>query len=346
MTTSVNHLDKLAIVQLDFHLWCGKVKLDDPDIKLGDGGELPPKTIADLGNKKIIDPKHLTPFSRLKSAARRLCLTKGMSFMNGFAIPVNDVDEIIVELNKMSHEMNTLKTKFMNNYDQYIQDWLQENAEYVDIISKGVLPASIVKNKLSFNFSIFQVDPVNPLEATKLEGMATGLVDDLMKEIMKESDAFFHSNLKGGDSCSPNSKKSLIRIRDKVDGLSFLDSKFLSVVKLLDEAVLSYPVSGRLIGEPFYKVLSASLILSSQDKFNDYASGAVDLDDVASRYMFSENIVPEVNHSEQLSIVDIEAIDDALMDDVDSNISVLDDDDEMDAFFRNHQSSSSDSSFF
>ena len=94
MTKSVNHLDQLAILQIDFDIWSGQVKLDDPDIKLGVGGEIPPKQLVDLGRKNVIDKAHLKPFNRLKTSARRLCLRHGMPFMNGFAVPLDRIDEI------------------------------------------------------------------------------------------------------------------------------------------------------------------------------------------------------------------------------------------------------------
>ena len=61
--TPVSHLNRLAILKLDFHIWSGQVKLDDPDLKLGDGEELPPKDLVELGRKFVISKTHLRPFN-------------------------------------------------------------------------------------------------------------------------------------------------------------------------------------------------------------------------------------------------------------------------------------------
>ncbi|MBT7579061.1 MAG: DUF3150 domain-containing protein [Candidatus Marinimicrobia bacterium] len=344
MTTSVNHLEKLAIVQTDFDIWGGKVKLDDPDIKLGIGGTLPPKSLAELGNKKIIDSKHLRPFNRLKTMARRLCLAKGMSFMNGFAVPLDEIDRISSELDEIRREMNNLKTDFMANYDKHISEWRSENTEYSEAITKGVLPAQVIEKKFGFEFTVFQVDPVNQSESQKLQNMASGLSGELMAEIVKESDDFFHKNLKGKDLCQVNTQKTLIRIRDKVEGLSFLDNRFLSIVKLLDITIKGYPDSGKVVtGEPFYRILSAILILSSTDKINDYATGSVDLDDMTSRYMFAENVNTDESKDDNVSAINVEEFpeqnlnEESFEDDMD--------DDDIDAFFQQHQATA-DGSFF
>ena len=74
MTTPVDHLSNISILNLDFDIWSGKVKLKASDIRLGAGGEIPPEKLAQLGQKKVINSDKLRPFLRLKTSARRLCL--------------------------------------------------------------------------------------------------------------------------------------------------------------------------------------------------------------------------------------------------------------------------------
>jgi hypothetical protein len=232
--------------------------------------------------------------------------------------------------------MDELKADFMSNYDLYIDQWQAVNSEYSDAITKGVLPAWVIEKRFGFSFSVFQVDPVNQSESQKLQNMASGLSGELMTEILKESDDFFHKNLKGKDQCQVNTRKTLSRIRDKVEGLSFLDNRFLSIVNLLDITIKGYPNSGKVVrGEQFYRILSAVLILSSNEKINDYATGAVDLDDMTSRFMFDENCVIQealemaVNPAGE-NLVSGSDIDDKSLNE--------ESDDDIDAFFRKHQS--------
>lgn len=288
MTTNVNHLEKLAILQIDFDIWSGQVKLADPDIQLGIGGKLPPKALADLGRKYVIDKIHLRSFGRLKSRARRLCLSFGMSFMNGFAVPIERIDEISLELDQISKDMIDAKAEFMKGYDGWVDDWALENSEYSQAIYAGALSKARVESRIGFEYQVFQVTPINETESNKLNGMASGLADELLDEITEEANTFFHNNLKGKETCQVSSQKTLKRLYDKVDGLSFLDSRFLSVVELLAKTINGYPSSGKIVeGELYFRILSATLILSSKTKIQEYAAGVVDVDKMADGYMLS-----------------------------------------------------------
>lgn len=326
--SQISHLDRLAILQVDFDIWSGQTKLDDPDVKIGVGGELPPKEFASLGQKFLIDKKHLLPFNRLKTEARRLCLAIGMPFMNGFAVPLDKIDGVCAELDKIAQEMDSLKVDFVDKYPQYVNEWLIKNPDYADAIREGTLPKEVVENRIGFDYQVFQVNPVNDAQSKKLNSMASGLSDVLMDEIVDEANKFFHSNLKGRDTVGTTTKKTLKRLLDKVEGLSFLDSRFLKVVELLNNTLNGYVGFGKVVhGEPFYKILSATLILSSKDKINEYAEGTINIGPVgATSHGFS--IASTSVASNTLDLFDDQPIQDNQVMPVS-----LPDDDDIDAFF-------------
>lgn len=343
MTTEVNHLDQLAILQIDFDIWSGQVKLDDPDIKLGIGGQIPPKELVDLGRKNVIDKAHLRPFNRIKTSARRLCLSRGMPFMNGFAVPIDQVDDICNELNKIAVEMNDLKANFVAGYDNWVQEWEQKNPDYAEAIRAGKLSKTVVEKRIGFDFQVFQVNPVNDEQAKKLNGMASGLAEELLDEIIIEADGFYQKNLKGKEECQTSTQKTLIRICEKVDGLSFLDSRFLSVVELLQKTINGYPSSGKVVqGEQYFRILSAALILSSKTKIQEYAVGTVDIDQMAKSYM-----VVDENDKQQSLISELaQETNQFVSDDNANSLNLsLPDDDELDMFFGNQKVANGDSVF-
>ncbi len=286
MTKSVNHLDKLAIFQIDFDIWSGQVKLESPDLKI-DKDDAPDKEVVDLGRKYIIERKHLRPFNTLKTQARRLCLRHGMKFFEGaFAIPIEKIDVVSAELDGISSQMLDIKSNFVSNYDQWVDEWIHKKPEYAEAIRIGRLPASVVEKRFGFDYQIYQMNPVNEVQSNKLNGMANGLADELMDEIVGEAETFYQSNLKGKETCQVTTQKTLKRLRDKVDGLSFLDSRFLSVVELLSKTINGYPSAGKTVGgEQYFRILSATLILTSKTKIQEYATGTVDLDQMANSYM-------------------------------------------------------------
>lgn len=328
--TQISHLDRLAILQVDFDIWSGQTKLDDPDVKIGVGGELPPKEFASLGQKYLIDKEHLRPFHRLKTEARRLCLAIGMPFMNGFAVPLDKVDGVCSELDKISVEMNSLKIDFLSSYQQYVNSWEAKNPDYADAIRAGSLPMEVVDKRIGFDYQVFQVNPVNDVQSKKLNSMASGLSDVLMDEIIDEANKFFHSNLKGRETVGTTTRKTLKRLRDKVEGLSFLDSRFLKIVELLEKTLDGYVGFGKVVhGEQFYKILSATLILSSRDKINEYAAGTINIGTVTS-LSHGSSIFSASTVSDTMDLFDDQPVqDNQVMPDQ------LPDDDDIDAFFRN-----------
>ena len=295
MTTPVNHLDHLSILNLDFDIWSGKVKLTASDIKLGAGGEIPPESLAHLGQKKVIDSDKLRPFHRLKTSARRLCLGYGMPFLNGFAVPTDKVDELISQLDKIAVQMETEKRDFINGYDVSVTEWVDGNPDYAQTIRDNSLPKVVVEQRIDFDYQIFKINPVNDEQAQKLSTMASGLGNELLEEIVSEANEFFHKNINARTSCQASTKKTLLRLRNKVDGLSFLDSKFLSVVLLLDDTLKGYDaVTKKLEGGLFYQLMAAILVLSSKNKIQEYAEGSIDVSAMANSFFQSK---PGVNAS-------------------------------------------------
>lgn len=284
-------LEQLGVIRVDFDIWSAMAKLEDPDVKLGQGGTLPPKELAKLGQKFLIAKEHLRPFYRLKTKVRRLCLAMGMSFLGGFAVPVAKIAELTAQLEAIRGEFYSLTNDFMSAYESYVREWIAKNPEYEAAISAASLSKSEVARRFNYDFQVFQLNPFGDAQTQKIEGMARSLADDLMGEVVEEAQSFFHSALSGKDSCQTNTKKTLARLRDKVEGLTFLDGTFLSVVDLLNQAIDGYPLGGKVLaGRDFYRVLSVSLILSSPDWIRQYRDGLLDLNKMTDQQHFGSTL--------------------------------------------------------
>ncbi len=233
----VNHLQSLCVIHVDFDIWSGQTRLSASDLKLGEGGEIPPEKVAQLGSKKICDPAKLKGFHRLKTETRRLLLKFGMPFMNGFAVPVSKIDEICNKLNDINFQFNQLKQDFINGYNKAVDEWCLENPEYERAIRAGALPKETVEERIGFEYQVFMIQPVNEDEANakRLNRKVERLGDDLISEVVQEANKFYMERLAGRDQCAVTTRQTLRNIRDKVDGLSFLNSAFNPLVKLLDQ---------------------------------------------------------------------------------------------------------------
>jgi len=282
----INHLESLCIIYVDFDIWSGQTRLTASDLKLGDGGEIPPEKLAQLGSKKICDPVALKGFNRLKTETRRLMLRYGMPFMNGFAIPIKKSQEICDKLNDIETQFHLLKVDFLNGYAQAVENWCQENPEYEQAIRAGALPSYVVDRKIGFEYEVFMIQPVNEDEhtehATRLNNKIEHLGNDLISEVIQEANKFYEKNLAGRNQCAIKTKKSLIKIRDKIDGLSFLNGHLTSLVQLLDQTIHGYEqnIGGYIKAPFFYQLASAILMMTDRKKIEQYANGALSVSDI------------------------------------------------------------------
>ena len=286
MTKKIEHLESLCVIHVDFDIWSGQTRLSAEDFRLGKGGKLPSGKVAKLGSKHVCDPATLKGFQRLKTETRRLMLRHGMPFMSGFAVPTARADIIIEELGRIADEFAKLKRVFLNGYHSAVESWIQENPEEEEAIRVGVLPLDTVEKRIGFEYQVFMIQPLDSDGSVSqlLDKKVQGLGGDLLDEVAEEATSFFSRNLSGREECGISTRNTLVRIRDKIDGLSFLNSAFIPLVSLLDETVRGYSLhaEGRVIKAPFfYQVVAATLILSDRKRIEEYASGAVTLDDVA-----------------------------------------------------------------
>lgn len=279
MTKKINHLEQLCVIQVDFDIWSGQTRLSPEDFKIGTGGEIPPDKIAQLGTKKICDPAKLKGFHRLKSETRRTLLRYGMPFMNGYAVPLSRCDELAQKLDLVEAEFKVLKADFIKGYNTAIDEWCGENPEYAGALRSGALPLETVEKRIGFEYQVITVGPVaSDGVSERLERKVNGLGDELIADLTEEADKFYSERLAGRDKCGITTRMTLSNMRDKLDGLSFLNGKIAPLVQLLDETIEGYTkyAVGREVHAPFFhQVVAAVLILSSKNAIERYLAGVL-----------------------------------------------------------------------
>lgn len=285
---NLNKTEQIFVVDADFRIWSGQRKLDTADIRIGHGGELPPEKVANLGNKKIVDPKGLNGFYRLKVETRRFLESYGMPFLGGYACPIDKLGAVEAKLQQIGQEFEDIKQQFLVDYDEHVNAWVDENPEFADEIRRGVLHRDDVEKRISFDFEVFQLQAAGQSEeaAKKLERKVSKLGDDLISEVAQAAKKF-SEGMFGKDRISSTTSITLKGIRDKVDGLVFLNGNLKPLSDLITDTLQGYQLhrEGRYIEKPFlYQVMAVGLILSDEDKIQDWADGKILLSE------FTDNI--------------------------------------------------------
>lgn len=308
MATKVKHFDSLAVVLDDFDIWGGKTSLSESDFRLGEGGELPPASIASLGNKKIIDSSHLRGFHRLKTQCRRLLLRHGVPFLNGVAIPVDKVDSITRQLDGIAGEFELLKQEFLANYDQAVAEWVQSHPEYQEVIARGALSRKDVQSRLKFEYQVFSVQAHNDSHAQKLNDKVEGLGHDLLNEVAQTASKMYDNHFAGRSRCGRRAYSLLSQLREKVSGLSFLNGHLMPLVGMMDAALQLFVgmQKGDYVEAPdFWQVSSTVLILSQRKTIEQYANGEIGIDTAQDELKLDVGDVSQTNGASATSTRDV-----------------------------------------
>lgn len=279
-------LDRLRVVKIDAHIWGGRKKLHKEDLILAHGSVLPPEDLASLGSKKIADPTELAVFNRLKKEAERVCLKVGTRFLGGFAIPEGSLDSIRSELEQIAVRFREARAEFLARYDQTIDAWIARHPGFEQAIRRAVDPVEVVAAGLRFDYIIFRVSHPESTETggaaeSSLDRKVGSLSETLFREIAQDANDLVESSLLGRQAVTRKALSPFKRIRDKLNGLAFLDHRVHPVVATLDDLLARIPKTGALDGSYLSEMIATALLLSDPDKIKRHGEGLTQIPELS-----------------------------------------------------------------
>jgi len=246
-------LSQVVIILLNATLWSGKKKLRPEDLAANgiDVGKLPPQALASLGTKRIISPDALSNFTNLKREAERICLAKGVRFLGGYAIPKNSVDSLIEELKDIKERFAAEKVAFLSEYDKKVADWIAENPpEWAPVIRAAVESSVTIAERTSFNFAPVAMDTPKGMEENEgLQEETLGMMGQLYHEVRVAAKQAFEATFIGRQEVNRKALRPILAIKEKLQGLSFLDPETVSeTISTIDEVIGKLPKKGPITG--------------------------------------------------------------------------------------------------
>ena len=269
-------LDQMVLVKVEANIYGARKKLKKEDLMLVDGSKLPPEDLASLGSKRLLDPEQLTVFSRLKKEAERICLRIGTRFLGAYAIPCVAAPDIIVELERIALDFAAAKTEFLAGYDAAVTDWAVRHPEFAYIIEKAVDSVELVSTRLSFDYLLVTVGLPEALpteDIGRLETKICSLSEQMFYEIAVDASQFIEQSLIGKEQVTRNVVRPLRRMRDKLDGLGFLDYRVAPVVSTIDDLLRRIPIKGAIDGIILQEIFATALLLADPDKTKRHGAG-------------------------------------------------------------------------
>lgn len=276
----MNELKNVVVLQLDVHTWTGRKKLSKADLKNVTDEQIPPDTLASLGSKRIYNPDELLWQERLKTRAERACLAVGTRFLGGYAVPVAKLDELVNELTSIRDEWNVAKEEFLDNYTAGIDAWVDANPEWAHIIRKAVTPINSVRNRIHFSFITYKVDFAGGADLASdinsgLAQQASSLGERLFIEIAQKATQTWEASFRGRQAITRRALRPIQAMRDKLDGLSFVDPRVYPVVERIDQVLADLPKTGAIEGSALSSVEGVLLMLTDPERMKRHGEAVL-----------------------------------------------------------------------
>ncbi|MEZ5577760.1 MAG: DUF3150 domain-containing protein [Candidatus Competibacteraceae bacterium] len=238
--------DQLVFINVDITNGSGKKTLTPEDLGL-DRSQLPPETLVSLGDKQLVDPEALKAFGSIRSAARRLCLAVGTRFLGGYAVPVAKAPALLAELDRLGQRYQDARTAFLAGYDTQLAAWTQQQPpEWQRLIQDARVPAEYVGGRLRFAIQAVRFAAPDPavVDHSGLSQALSGLSGQVLHEIASVARETLERSFQGKTAVTRRALSPLASIRDKLEGLTFLDSRFQAIVGEIDRRVSQVPTQG------------------------------------------------------------------------------------------------------
>lgn len=325
------NLDNVILISLDNHVWSGRKKLKPED--LGKAvADLPPEELASLGSKKIFDRQRLAVFNSLHRAAVRACVSVGIRFLGGFAIPEQDAPAVIQELDRIKAEYQMQRTKFIQEYDDVIQEMLQNYPTWNHMLRNSIMTVEQAASRISWDWDALKVVSSGiDLADEKMAEKAQGMAGQLFFEVSKEGQELTKTLL-GKEKVRRNILITVRNIRKKLSGLSFLDSRVGPIIQQIDTVLAAMPTDAPIEGNDITTLFGLAWLLSDPDRMKTHGERILNGEmpeqfeskpDVAE----TEGVSEETQHSEIVKQDEPEEaeIPQALVEVEGHNLSLLDD---------------------
>ena len=222
--TDIKVLDSLLALHLEVNIWTARKKLSPEDF---DGATLPPDDLASLGSKRICDPEDLRVFGTLKARAVSLLDRHGVRFLGGWAIPENQADAIVTELEQILQDFNAAKADFLSRYDESVREWIAKHPGWEQIIFDSTVSADYVRSRMGFCWRLYRIVPPDPADPVMvgLKDEVEGLGHTLFGEVSKVATEAWHKCFAGKTEITRKALSPLRTIHQKLSGLSFVEPR-------------------------------------------------------------------------------------------------------------------------
>jgi hypothetical protein len=177
--------------------------------------------------------------------------------------------------------------------------------EFASIIEQAVDSVEFVSTRLSFDYWIVTIglpEALPPEDIERLETKIGSMSEQMFYEISVAAHQFIEQSLLGKDQVTRNALRPIRRMRDKLDGLGFLDYRVAPVVDTIDDLLARIPDKGAIAGSILQEILATALLLADPDKTRRHGEGLLAAQDLPKAEIV-EDEVSELPVNESLTVL-------------------------------------------
>ncbi|GAB6060677.1 DUF3150 domain-containing protein [Desulfonatronum parangueonense] len=256
---------------LDISIWSGSKNLKPEDFA---GIDLPPDTLVSLGSKRIHNKEAFKPIQAVR--------TKAVTYLEGVAVslyggkiwiaPEARKDEIDATLSDLAREFHAEKDRFLNDFYQEQEAWLEQNARWASILRPYLETPTSIEKKFGFKWRAFRMS-----SSDNDPGFAQTLTNDLTGTMLREISILAgetHNSLKDRDRATFKNLNRLDRLADKLRGLSFVNPGVSIIEAELQTFLDQRDSGGALTGAALFNLTRLLVQLKSPDVLQDILAAA------------------------------------------------------------------------
>lgn len=274
---------KLCVIYLFFRQWTGTATMQRADYMIGKDGYLPPEEVtANYGQKRVIDPVHLRVFDTLKKRAETLLADNGLPFCKGVVLPIDKAPEVLAGLRGIADEYNQARDNLAGSLDDKYREWIARNPQFAEQIRAAQPDACSVKQKINADFAVFRFVPAEAeIDKTdSLKRTVDGLFDEVIEDVVKRSRLLHKRSVTGksADDLSQRTLSTLKVMKEKLNGLRFLNGGVAPMIELINRLLSLMPTRGKFTPDQFNALNAALGVLCSEQLLVEVATGKLTLD--------------------------------------------------------------------
>ncbi|MEZ9360332.1 DUF3150 domain-containing protein [Vibrio cyclitrophicus] len=181
----------------------------------------------------------------LETKARRAISARGVRYGRVTAIPVDELDALLVELNTIKAEFYSEVADRANRYDTIVEEHKKANPDMAEVIESLKTPKDDFFRR--FQFNVLPPMAFKPYFNDDQQAAVDHIVEGILDNVAEQA-VVVYDKIIGKGSMIQRTFKPIRAIREYVYSMSFQHTVFDRLVDELDEAFDTLPKTGNIEG--------------------------------------------------------------------------------------------------